>query len=139
MNRTFKAAIAALVSAIVIGLAIAYVPGLRVKTALTFRRAANLVGLVDWDPVKEGRDAAQRGDFATAFERLRALAEQGDATAQNKLGMAYELGDDGIPQAYAVAVTCTERRPTKGMPGLRTILARCMRKAKVFRKTTRLR
>ena len=52
MNRTFKAAIATLVSAIVIGLAIAYVPDLRVKTMLTFRRAANFVRLVDWDPVQ---------------------------------------------------------------------------------------
>src|ERR1700722_16108965 len=83
VNRTFKAAIATLVSAVVIGLglAIAYVPDLRVKTMFAFRRAASVIGLTDRDPVEKGRNAAQRGDFAIAFERLRVLAEQGDAAA----------------------------------------------------------
>src|SRR5580700_11837649 len=93
----FKAAIATLVSAVVIGLVIAYVPNLHVKTMLTVRRAANFVGLVDWNPVEEGRDAARRGDFATALELWRPLAELGNAAAQYHLGVAYELGD-GVPQ-----------------------------------------
>src|ERR1700676_3419508 len=93
VNRTFKVAIATLVSAIVIGLAIAYVPDLSVKTMLTFWRVANFVALVDRDPVEEGRDAARRGDFATALELWRPLAEQGNAAAQYHLGVAYELGD----------------------------------------------
>src|ERR1035438_9939610 len=75
----------------------AWAQHLRVKTMLTFRRAANFVGLVDWDPVEVGRDGAQRGDFATALELWRPLAEQGNAAAQNHLGVAYELGD-GVPQ-----------------------------------------
>jgi uncharacterized protein len=114
VNRTVKPAIATLVSAVVIALAIAYVPDLRVKTMVAFRRAASFVGLVDPAPVEKGRNAAQRGDFATAFERLRALAEQGDAAAQNKLGMAYELGDDSVPQAYAVAVTWYRKAADQG-------------------------
>ena len=103
MSRTAKAAIAVLACAVVMGLAFAYVPGLRVETIHTFHRAANFVGLADRDRVEEGRAAARRGDFATALERWRPLAERGDAAAQNRLGVAYELGD-GVPKDDAAAV-----------------------------------
>jgi hypothetical protein len=113
VNRTLKAAIATLVGAIVIGLAIACVPDLRVKTMLTFRRAANFVGSAGRDPVEEGRDAARRGDFATAIGLWRPLAEQGNAAAQHHLGVAYELGD-GVPQLYAIAVTWYRKAADQG-------------------------
>ena len=37
----------------------------------------------DWD---DGAAAAQRGDFATAFQEWLPLAEQGDASAQGAIG-----------------------------------------------------
>jgi TPR repeat protein len=129
LNRIFKAAIATLVSALVIGLAIAYVPDLRVKTMLTFRRAANIVGLVDWDPVEEGRAAAQRGDFATALELWRPLAERGHAAAQNHLGLAYELGD-GVPQDDAIAVAWYQKAADQGNARAQTNLGEMYEKGK---------
>jgi TPR repeat protein len=92
-----------LACAVVMGLAFAYVPGLRVGSIRTFHRAASFVGLADRDRVEEGRTAARRGDFATAVELWRPLAERGDAAAQNRLGVAYELRD-GVPKDNAIAV-----------------------------------
>jgi len=39
----------------------------------------------------------------TDVEALRAKAEQGDASAQNSLGIRYDTGE-GVPQDYAEAV-----------------------------------
>ena len=41
---------------------------------------------------RKGLDAAQRGDFGTALREFRPLAEQGDADAQDNLGLMYGLG-----------------------------------------------
>ena len=41
---------------------------------------------------QKGFEAYQRGDYATALEEWRPLADQGDATAQNNLGVMYENG-----------------------------------------------
>ena len=49
-----------------------------------------------------GLAAAQSGDFATALKEWRPLAEQGDAYAQNNLGVMYENGN-GVVQDYAEA------------------------------------
>ncbi len=43
------------------------------------------------------------GDSATAIRELRPLAEQGDAGAQNQLGIMYSYGQ-GVPQDYAKAM-----------------------------------
>ncbi len=56
-----------------------------------------------WAGYKEGAAAYQRGDYATALQEFKPLAEQGDAEAQNFLGLMYELGR-GVPQDYAEAV-----------------------------------
>jgi TPR repeat protein len=50
----------------------------------------------------KGYVAAQAGDFATALEEWRPLAQQGDASAQYNLGWMYEFGK-GVPQDYAEA------------------------------------
>jgi TPR repeat protein len=50
-----------------------------------------------------GLDAAQKGDYATALEELKPLAEQGDAEAQNSLGDMYAEGK-GVTQNYKEAV-----------------------------------
>ncbi len=46
--------------------------------------------------------AYSHGDYATAARLFRPLAEQGDADAQNNLGIMYENGY-GVPQDYVSA------------------------------------
>src|ERR1019366_8139089 len=41
---------------------------------------------------QDGVAARERGDYATALQLLRPLAEQGDANAQYDLGVMYGLG-----------------------------------------------
>jgi TPR repeat protein len=41
---------------------------------------------------EDGMAAYQRGDYVTALELWRPLAEQGDAKGQNGLGLMYENG-----------------------------------------------
>jgi uncharacterized protein len=43
-------------------------------------------------PLAVGLDAYERGDYSTALEYLKPLAEQGEASAQVKLGNMYFLG-----------------------------------------------
>jgi hypothetical protein len=50
-----------------------------------------------------GLEAYKRGEYATALEELRPLAELGLAEAQSMLGVRYENGE-GVPQDYAEAV-----------------------------------
>lgn len=56
-----------------------------------------------WAGVKEGVEAAQRGDYATALKEWHPLAEQGDATAQTNMGTLYRNGQ-GVPQDYDEAL-----------------------------------
>ena len=49
----------------------------------------------------KGLAAAQSGDFAIALKEWRPLAAQGNANAQNNLGVMYENGE-GVVQDYAV-------------------------------------
>ena len=51
---------------------------------------------------EEGVSAYHQGDYATALENFRPLAEQGDPWAQVLLGVMYEDGE-GVPQDYAEA------------------------------------
>ena len=51
----------------------------------------------------KGLDAAGRGDYATALEEWRPLAEQGNADAQYKLGTMYRHGE-GVTQDYKMAI-----------------------------------
>jgi len=51
----------------------------------------------------KGVEAAQSGDYQTALQEWRPLAEEGDADAQHNLGMMYGNGQ-GVPQDYAEAV-----------------------------------
>ena len=50
-----------------------------------------------------GLAAYQSGDYATALRELEPLAEQGDTSAQNNLGVMYEYGL-GVVQDYTEAV-----------------------------------
>ena len=51
----------------------------------------------------KGLTAAQSGDFATALKEWKPLAEEGNAVAQNNLGVMYNNGN-GVPQDYEEAV-----------------------------------
>ena len=46
--------------------------------------------------------AYERQDYATALRLLLPLADQGDASAQNNLGLMYDYGH-GVPQDYVQA------------------------------------
>jgi TPR repeat protein len=51
----------------------------------------------------EGADAAyKRGNYATALQLFRPLAEKGNASAQSALGFMYEYAQ-GVPQDYIAA------------------------------------
>jgi uncharacterized protein len=54
-------------------------------------------------PLEDAEAAWSKHDYATAFRLFRSLAEQGDATAQKRLGDMYEQGQS-VPQDYALAV-----------------------------------
>jgi len=50
-----------------------------------------------------GKDAYYQGDYETALKEFRLLAEQGDAQAQNGLGVLYMHGR-GVSQDYQEAL-----------------------------------
>jgi TPR repeat protein len=81
MNRTFKAAVAALV------------------LAVSFAGSAAAGPVED---VAAAVAAHKRGDCATALRLIRPLADQGDADAQHILGLMYNSGE-GVPQDYVIA------------------------------------
>ncbi len=76
---------------------------------------AILIGLAApaWAGFDEGVAAFYRGDYATALQELRPLAEQGNADAQHRLGAMYEDGK-GVPQDYAEAVKWHRKAAEQG-------------------------
>ena len=52
---------------------------------------------------QKGRDAFQRGDYATALKEWTPIAEQGNADAQFNLGFMYLKGQ-GAPQNFETAI-----------------------------------
>ncbi len=62
---------------------------------------------------REGLAAYLRGDYATALQEFKPLAEQGLAVAQNNLGIMYDTGR-GVPQDYAEAVKWYRRAAEQG-------------------------
>ena len=55
-----------------------------------------------WAGYLEGESAYMRGDFPTALEYWRPLAEDGHAEAQNMLGFMYRFGE-GVEPDYPLA------------------------------------
>ena len=64
--------------------------------------AATLAGPAWAGDFEKGLDAYLRGDYAAALAEWKPLAEQGDAAAQNNLGLMYDNGE-GVPQDYVLA------------------------------------
>lgn len=57
-----------------------------------------------WAGLEEGFAAAERGDYASALNEFKPLAEHGDAEAQLELGVMYERGR-GVPKDFKEALT----------------------------------
>ncbi len=80
-----------------------------------------------------GMDAYENGDYATAFEKWRPLAEQGDADAQYGLGVMYAEGL-GVPQDFVQAHMWFNLAGAGGYepaPELRAIMAKHLTPAQV--------
>ena len=70
--------------------------------AATDRQAIvdGITSRIGW--LDDGRAARLRGDYATAVRLFRLAADQGDAIAQQYLGVMY-IDGEGVPQNYAEA------------------------------------
>ncbi len=68
------------------------------------------VAMADWD---SAATAYKRGDVETAFVEFKALADQGDAAAQYRLGLMYQFGL-GVPEDEAEAVKWYRRAADQG-------------------------
>jgi TPR repeat protein len=64
--------------------------------------ALALFGAAMAGPLEDGQAAVRHGDYATAMQYFRVLADQGNAVAQNNLGFMYDQGL-GVPRDYAQA------------------------------------
>ena len=65
-------------------------------------------------PLEDGGAALSRGDYATALQILRPLAEQGDAGAQVSVGLIYQYRG-GVAQDYREAVRWFLLAANKGL------------------------
>ncbi len=85
------------------------------KTAIGLVAIALFVGsmTVHAEDFDAGFNAYQRGDYATALRIFRQLAEQGDADAQNALGIMYDKGQ-GVAKDYAEAMRWCRKAANQG-------------------------
>ncbi|MEH6728495.1 MAG: tetratricopeptide repeat protein [Hyphomicrobiales bacterium] len=65
------------------------------------------------DPLEDGLSAYSNGEYATALEILRPLAEAGNAKAQYQLGFSYDSGK-GVIQNDAEAIKWFRRAAEQG-------------------------
>ncbi len=63
--------------------------------------------------LEEGALAAIKGDYATALNKFRPLAEQGNTEAQFSMGTLYDFGQ-GVPQDYGEAMRWYSLAAEKG-------------------------
>ena len=66
-----------------------------------------------WADFDDGVEAYNRGDYATALQEFRPLAEQGDAKAQFNLSFMYDK-DNSFPQNDAEAVNWHSKAAEQG-------------------------
>ena len=82
----------------------------------TVLAASVLVGLslsASAGPFEDGSSAYRRGDFATAMEIWRPLADHGNVGAQFAVGNLYK-GGLGVPQGYAQAFAWYRKAADRG-------------------------
>jgi len=72
------------------------------------------VGTVWASPLEDATAAYARGDYAAALKIYQPLAAQGNADAQNNLGMLYRDGQ-GVPQDYTQARQWYEKAAAQGL------------------------
>ena len=84
-------------------------------------------------PFEDALDAANRGDYATAYRLWRPLADQGNAGAQYNVGVMYYSGHL-MPLNYTEAMKWY--RLAAGQTGPNIISASCSKKARVCPRTT---
>jgi TPR repeat protein len=100
MNRTFKAAVAALIFAVGFAGSVAAGP---------HEDAVAVVAAYE-----DALAAYNKGDYAPMLRLMRPLAEQGVALGQYSLGVMYEKGQ-GVPQDYATAVSWYRKAAEQGL------------------------
>jgi len=74
------------------------------------------------DDFQRGLTAYQSGDYATALREWTPLAEQGNASAQHKMGWMYRKGK-GVPQDDKTAVKWYRLAAKQGYAGAQNNLA----------------
>lgn len=87
-----------------------------------------------WATFEDGLSAYNTGDYATALKKWRPLARQGDADAQNSLGVAYENGK-GVEQNFAEAVKLYTRSANQGNEAAQFNLGRMYAKGRGVKKS----
>ena len=85
---------------------------------------ATMLSFMAFTPVaaqnfQKGNDAFEAGDYATALQEWRPIADQGDADAQFNLGLMYDNGQ-GVPQDYAEAFKLYRLAAEKGFAAAQT-------------------
>ncbi len=70
---------------------------------------------------QEGLSAYKSGDSETALKEFKALAEQGNAMAQNNLGTIYEEGKV-VPKDYAEAFNWYKKAAEQGLAEAPTLV-----------------
>lgn len=93
----------------------------RISTALVLLAVGFVGAPVLAQDFDKGMAAYQSGDYATALEEWRPLAEWGHAEAQINMGLIYGFGD-GVPQDYAEAVIWYRLAAEQGDADAQTIL-----------------
>jgi TPR repeat protein len=84
-------------------------------------------------PLEDADVAIKKRDYATAVRLIRPLAEQGDASAQYKLGVFYDNGL-GVPQDHISAYMWLNLSAAQGRDGaaaFRDLIARRMTPAQI--------
>lgn len=73
--------------------------------------------------LKRGFDAVRRGDFTTALEEWRPIAEQGDAKVQFNVGLLYTRGSKDFARDDTKAARWFKLAAEQGLPKAQTMLA----------------
>ena len=73
-------------------------------------------------PFEDAKEAYDRGDFPTALRLFRSLADQGNAVAQQRVGLIYESGQS-VQRDYAEAVKWYRRAADQSSASAQWLLA----------------
>ncbi len=84
-----------------------------VAQTISFTASSKVEAADAVDPLERGLKAYYAGDYRTAYNFTIPLASRGNASAQNLLGMMYELGK-GVPQNLARSVVFYRQAAEQG-------------------------